>query len=396
MSCRLVACAAAVVICQLFVVSAGAATLGEMAVPSVAEAHARSVAARWNDTARVLAGLPIAASSELAAIRNRPGLTRHQRELDQAWATFTERRLGQMQRFAAREVSALAPAAGPVFYPFSGPDALHPVAIFPLATEFIFTGLEPVGEIPDLRTMDENTLRESLYLLRQSVASSLRASFFKTHEMKVDLARNPLEGVTPIILLFLARHECQVNGAEPFVIDARGAVREVSAQALDHLGPGEIAGVRIRFQRAGEERERRIHYLSADLSDAGLAKAPIYLDWVRRAQSRATMIKSASYLMHSDDFAKIRAFILERSQLVVQDDSGLPVRFFAADGWSRRFYGQYNGPIPMFNNRMQKDLRAAFVTEGATPIDFSYGYHYRDRGNNIQRFVRKVAFAEQR
>ena len=222
---------------------------------------------------------------------------------------------------------------------------------------------------------------------------SLAASFFKTHEMKVDLVRNPLEGVTPIILLFLARHGFEVNGAEPFIIDAHGAVREVSPQALDRLQPGELAAVRIRFQKPGE-KERRIHYVAADVSDGGLAKTPVYLDWVRRAQTRATMIKSASYLMHSNDFSKIRAFIVERSQLVVQDDSGIPVRYFATDGWTRRFYGQYNGPIPMFNNRMQKDLRAAFVTEGATPIDFSYGYHFRDRGNNIQRYVRNVAVAD--
>lgn len=400
---RRAAGAAAVVFCQFVASGAGAnSPPSEAAVAApgvagtVAQAHARSLAARWNDTARLLAGLTIGESSELAGIRNRPSFARHRRELDQAWAGFVDKRLGQMQRFAAREVTSIGFASGPVYYPFSGPDALHSVVLFPLASEFIFTGLEPVGEIPDLGKMDEATLRESLFTLRRSVASSLAASFFKTHEMKVDLVRNQLEGVTPIILLFLARQDMQVNGVEPFIVDGSGAVREVTPDAQDNLAPGEVAGVRVRFQKPGESRERRIHYLSADVSDSGLAKTPVYLEWVRRAQTQATMIKSASYLMHADAFSKIRAFIVERSQLLVQDDSGIPVRFFASDGWTRRFYGQYNGPIPMFNNRMQKDLKAAFVTEGAMPIDFSYGYHFRDRGNNIQRYIRKVAVAAER
>ena len=211
-----------------------------------------------------------------------------------------------------------------------------------------------------------------------------------------DLVRNQLEGVSPILLLFLARHDYTILGVEPFVIDASGEVREFANRLPDEIGPGAIGGVQVRFMKPGEPRERRIRYLRADLSDGGLVKTPQYAAFVKKAGIQTTLIKSASYLMHDDAFSLVRNLILAQSRMVVQDDSGIPMRFYAERDWSRRFYGTYNGPIPLFNNRLQKDVRQAYLAEGAAPIDFVYGYNYKDRGNNLQRFVRRVELAEQR
>ena len=352
---------------------------------------------RWNDVARLLAGLePELANTQLRPTK-RALWQRHRRELDAAWKSFAERRLDAMKRFAARELEGLPFRVGPVYYPFSGPDALHALALFPRVNDFVFTGLEPVGgssDLADLASLEERVTPESLYRLRQSIGSVLEWSFFRTHEMKVDLVANQLEGVTPILLLFLARHEFTIHGVEAVALDSDAQLRELAgAGAVPRQGA--IPGVRVRFSRPGETVERRIHYFTADLSDAGLAKTPQYLEFLKRTGFHTTLIKSASYLMHDEAFSRVRDLIVAESRMVVQDDSGVPLRHFAESDWARRLYGTYNGPIPLFNNRLQKDVRKAYQAEGAMPIDFVYGYNFKDRGNNLQRFVRRVTVASQ-
>jgi hypothetical protein len=112
------------------------------------------------------------------------------------------------------------------------------------------------------------------------------------------------------------------------------------------------------------------------------------LQWAANFAPRATYIKSASYLMHSAHFSKVRQFILSKSELIVQDDSGIPVRYFVPANWDRTFFGAYDGPIRLFANRYQQDLFDAYAAS-AKPLDFGIGYDHQAKASNIQRFVRK-------
>jgi len=92
--------------------------------------------------------------------------------------------------------------------------------------------------------------------------------------------------------------------------------------------------------------------------------------------------------MHTAQFSQVRNFILARTELIVQDDSGIPMRFFSSVNWERTFYGAYDGPIRLFANRYQKDLFQAYAAS-AKPLEFGIGYDYQAKASNIQRFVRK-------
>jgi hypothetical protein len=140
--------------------------------------------------------------------------------------------------------------------------------------------------------------------------------------------------------------------------------------------------------KPGDAKPRTLYYFTADLSDQGLTRVPQPLKWAASFAPKATYIKSASYLMHTAHFSQVRDFILAKTELIVQDDSGIPVRFFAATHWDRTFFGAYDGPIQLFANRYQKDLREAYDTS-AKPLEFGIGYDHQAKASNIQRFVRK-------
>lgn len=67
-----------------------------------------------------------------------------------------------------------------------------------------------------------------------------------------------------------------------------------------------------------------------------------------RQKNFATFFKSASYLPHRSDFSFIRKLVLDNSQAVLQDDTGIPYRYIDRGKWSVKSYGQYSRPYGSF------------------------------------------------
>jgi hypothetical protein len=105
------------------------------------------------------------------------------------------------------------------------------------------------------------------------------------------------------------------------------------------------------------------------------------LKFCERLGSVDSFIKSASYLLHSGNFSKVRNFLLAQSATILQDDSGIPVGYFLADKWTLRPFGRYVGPISLFPGRYQRQLSEIF--RRAPPIDFGVGYRWRLRESSL-------------
>jgi hypothetical protein len=98
-----------------------------------------------------------------------------------------------------------------------------------------------------------------------------------------------------------------------------------------------------------------------------------------------TYLKGASYLMHKNYFSIIRNTIINQSQHVIQDDSGIAFHYFTESGskWNYSFYGKYLKPIPMFSAFYQPDLDSLYKLQGSKPIGFGIGYNFRDKNSNF-------------
>jgi hypothetical protein len=84
--------------------------------------------------------------------------------------------------------------------------------------------------------------------------------------------------------------------------------------------------------------------------------------------------------LHESKYEGIRKAILAKSKSIVQDDSGVPFKFFDAKIWDLKFYGTYTRPIPVFNAFYQPDLMEAWKPEATSP-KFRFGY------NNIPSII---------
>jgi hypothetical protein len=325
-------------------------------------------AATPDETARFLAGLPMHGTS-LEAIAGQAHWVQHAMEFDDAWRQFDQRSLSKIRAWAP---TYLAPQyedpKGNVFYFFSGPDFLHAQALWPNASTYVLVAREPVGALPDLQKMTPAQLLPALANLHKTLNAVLSWSFFITKDMREDLAHQELNGTLPVLLLFAARAGCKIESVEFIGLDKSGALTAEAKPAT--------RGVKIAlFGPHG--RSQTLYYFEADLADDMLRKNGAVLKFCESLGRGSNLLKAASYLLHEGGFETIRNTVLSQSDLIVQDDSGIPLRYFDRAKWQLRFCGHYSGPIDTFKQHFQPDLAAAYAQSAPLPMGFSFGYQWQ-------------------
>jgi hypothetical protein len=264
-----------------------------------------------------------------------------------------------------------------MFYMFSGPDFLYAHAFFPNARTYIFCGNEPIGAPPDLSRIPPATLPVALANVRKSLESVLNWSFFITKNMKTDLTRPELSGTLPLLYVFLARTGCTIESVTTVTIDRDGNVSEGEK--------GATPGVRIVFTSApgASSSSQTLYYFYSDLSDDGVKETPGFLRFCEKQGQGVSLVKAASYLMHESGFSRVRDFLIGNSSLIVQDDSGIPLRFLAERNWDIRYCGQYTGPIETFKKYWQQDLADNYARQVCLPLPFGFGYQWQPDRSDV-------------
>ncbi|WP_017720679.1 hypothetical protein [Kamptonema formosum] len=343
--------------------------------------------AKLTDAAKFIAGMKVDASSPIASLQNTRAWSDHASYLDSAWGKLDAQQLSKIRQWSQAELASLNASSPTIFYPFSGPDFLYAYSFFPKGSEYIMAGLEPVGDIPELENIPESQLDKKLRSIDTALYAILQLSFFRTNDMKEDLAE---KGVIPILFVFLARTNNQILDAQHISLDKTGKIQAVDGAQKDGADQKLIPGVKISFLPAGETQPRTLYYFSADLSNDALDQTAEFNTFVKQLQKPVTYLKAASYLMYRDSFSSIRNLILEQSNSLLQDDSGMPVSYFDSSKWDLKFYGNYTRPIPLFSVREQPDLRKIYQSDKSIkPLDFGIGYQFELGQSNLMLALSK-------
>jgi hypothetical protein len=336
-------------------------------------------AATPNDNARFLAGLPPDANSPLSSLTKTQSWQEHAKFFDKAWDSLDKR---QLSKIATWTQTYLGAPSQTCFYMFSGPDYLYANAFFPNAKTYVLCGLEPVGALPDAGNLKNQMA--ALENLQRSLNTVLAFSFFKTKDMKSDLHNEQLGGTLPILYVFLARSGKTIQSVDLVSVDKDG--NETAGG-----GKGATSGVKIVFSGAAGGAQT-LYYFSSDLSNDGIAHSG-FIKFCERLGTGDSIVKSASYLMHSDAFSSVRKFLLEHTATLAQDDSGIPVSFFDQEKWTLRLFGKYLGPIPLFKEHNQEKLAQLYSTSHPPELEFGIGYRWYPTQSNWLVAVRKTAQA---
>jgi hypothetical protein len=363
---------------RLFAAALFAVAFAVFLALAVAPAHSAETATA-DDTARFLAGLPPAPGSPLAALAKEPGWAQHAHFFDSIFSREDANTLAKVRAFAKEN---LPQHHDTMLYMFSGPDFLYATSFFPSASTYVLSGLEPVGDVPQLTGLPRGAVDASLHNIEGSLATILNLSFFITKNMKTQLTAGPVYGTLPILYVFLARTGKTVHEVSFVSLDKEGnfIVADDSGKRAGRATTQSAAkGVKIVFSDGNGPRQT-LYYFSTDLSDGGV-KISGFLQFCAKLGAADSFLKSASYLLHGSNFARVRSFLVDHSATVLEDDSGIPLAYFDPKTWRLQPFGHYLAPLGIFPNTYQP--RMAELFRNAAPLDFGIGYLWRKNESNL-------------
>ncbi len=367
-----------------------------------------------NTIAQVLAGVtPPAGHPVVDRLVATPEWKEHREWAQSRWLEVN-RRLDAMRTWRDAELRIPDAAQRTLLYPFSGPDFLNADALFPTHPKLVFFSLERAGTLPDIAKLDHAQFARMLGDVRHALSDIFERNYFITSYMTTQLTKPQLRGTVPVIALMMALTGQRILSIEP--IDPFPALtaqynappaprpdpkaREASSAAGDASGATDapsgantvkaeaparavgrprvpLSGARIVFAKPGGPN-RTLDYYGLDATDKELRWYPQFLEMaLGGGQPSTALIKSASYLLHDQQFAGTRSAIMKAADIIVQDDTGVPLRFLKSAGYTVDLYGMYMIPIKPMTYATQPDLEVAYREAGSKvkPIDFPFGYH---------------------
>ena len=145
-----------------------------------------------DETARFLAGMPV--TGALEPLTHDPGWQEHAQAMNEAWKRKEQQQIWPIRQWMQANAPQFHRSRDTAFYMFSGPDFLYASIFFPLSSNYVLAGLEPIGNVPDLTRAPPEVLHADLISLRNSMNSIWRFQYFITKEMRTALGRGNVSG----------------------------------------------------------------------------------------------------------------------------------------------------------------------------------------------------------
>jgi hypothetical protein len=294
-------------------------------------------------------------------------------QVNKSWTRFEERKLSIIKPWVEQNILETGRCGENAFYPFSGPDFTYLNAFLPDAQNYYLFGLEPIGVIPDVNQLEKDSIDQLYASMNQAIFDNLHLSFFITKKMKEEINNEQVSGTIPVLLFFMARSGKLIENVHAMDIDDAGNL--IALESDDSIQKPFKKIVRIDFKDDALAPTKSLHYFSMNIANSGFSNSsPLGKFFSGLPNDMTTLVKSASYCMHEEKFSDIRDVVLAKSKFIIEDDSGIPFRFFDPEKWTSHYFGSYDEPIEAFTEYNQDDLKTAF--EGAQGLPFRFGYDY--------------------
>jgi len=353
--------------------------LGNVSAGDNAEYNRRATA-----TAQVLAGIqPAAGDPAIDQLTKLEAFAEHQKWMTAQWGQ-ARARISAMDNWRAQELKVPGTQNRTMLYPFSGPDFFNAYALFPNYPRYIFFSLERPGTMPDLESVTPVQFAKLLQDVRSAFRDIFERNYFITDYMNKQLTTPWIRGTVPVMTTMMALMQLRIVRIEPLDLFPE-LTRAYDAPDVQRRPHRIMRSVRMDFVGTNGGAPQQLYYFAVDATDKQLDFYPGFLDWVAQHRPATALLKSASYLLHDNQFEKTRNMILATADFVIQDDTGIPYRFLGQSPWHVRLYGRYNKPnMKGLRYGYQADLESAYRAKGDLPeLPFPFGYHWKGKQSGL-------------
>lgn len=338
----------------------------------------------WTNAARFLSGYELIGEGfEYDTVF----VNAYRKEMQQAFQKIDSLRLNPLSKWYQTELDSANVKLEPLsFYSFSGGDFLHLHTLYPSTDEYVMLAIEPVGVVPSFSKLGRNEQNVALGELNRMLRDIFSKSYFVTKNMKGDIEGNQhIKGMLPSILWGVSITGHDIVSVSSVSLDSNG---NASSKAVTTAESYEN-GVVITFVRRGTATVQKVTYLACDISNKGIEANHALRAYLDKLPKFNSFIKAASYLPHYKTFSSIRELVLNKSTVHLQDDTGIPYKYFTA--FQPKLYGEYVYPVDDFDSSLfQVDLIDAYRSSSSFvgKLPFSMGYHWMTKLQNQMVFIR--------
>jgi len=299
-------------------------------------------------------------------------------KLNTSWNQTTQEKFMPIRKWCIDEaIDSLYQKPYGVFYPFSGPDFPFANAFYPNGEIYILAGLEEAGNENSLVFSKDPDYKSFIKNAERYFYFSNKLGFFRT----ADMARQFSEkGVIDILAFYLNKSNCQIVSMELMKWNS------VAGQP-EKIQPNEKTNVCYVEFLNPENKISELYFFKKDLSDEGLKSDSIWLNWVDKKMNKKTIVsltKSASYLMHNSQFSMVRNYILEKSKVHIQDDTGIDFDNIVKSKRKYKLFGKYTRTISLFKYAFNQNLKNEYSNDSVKTLPFKIGYNAAHGESNLQ------------
>lgn len=329
----------------------------------------------WNDLAVFLAGMPVRQGSLFEELIKSEAYKKHSSIMNKFWNMIKKENISRINPWRMDNIPQNL-RVKTAFYPFSGADFINLYTLFPNSTNYIMIALEEPGRIPEPLKLSPSELASGLSAIQRSISNIASENYFKSAIMQKEMTNKYLEGTTPILLIFAARLGLNIQDVSAAVLDEAGKIQRLNKDDLLNDKKYPVYGSRIIFSSKETSEPRTLTYLKMRLHNSSLNEKSAEGQFFKKLNGSGTIIKSAVYLLHRESFNELCRYIMNISDIIVQDDSGIPFRYFSKRTWNISLFGTYTSPRSLKDlpdPPAQPDLAKAYK-ERTAPLPFNFGY----------------------
>ncbi|TGN19963.1 hypothetical protein [Leptospira idonii] len=296
----------------------------------------------------------------------------HSQEMESSWKIMNETRK-KIENFA--ESQSFHPKQKTILYPFSGIDVLNLFSFFPKGERYILFGLEDPGYPFDWDSKSDSEKKTVLSGIRNLSSHLAGRNYFTYRKMKEETKKPALSGAYPVFVAFLRRLGKEITDSKFESIES---------------AKGTWKGFTIEFYDPAIGKKQTLTYFKIFLTGKEGEPGDGLYEYFSSLGPKAIFTKSAEYLFHGEKREKFRSLLLKDTELVVQDDSGFPLRFFPKENWERTLFGRYEKSWNLsgaVEPESQTELKEISKEIDNPPLPFPFGYGFLGTKDNKQSSI---------